>query len=388
MRAARRTLGLDAGDVNVLSLPGYEVEIEGERRGLALGDTDLLVAADETVRFGYFGEDLADHPPFEPADDLPLRPEPFGMYLALLHDHATDGRSDRRGYLERLARFDPDGAVPGLPELAALDATLRDATDGRRWLLDVLYGLNALSDHPHSPRVTARSRLPFVASVSRADLERLVAAIAGRERDGWFADRFWPGAVDPTAEPGLADLGFRYPSSRLDEIEQTWVHEYVHLTQRLSVAPEMAWFVEASANYLAGLHQLYEGTVRFGAFYERYDRDLDGPAPVDRGSLGGYAVDRVLCGLDAEIRRASGDRTLLAVVRAMNDHDGRIDRGTFAALVADAAGTSLDGWLDRHLTRSPAAAIPNEPALFTDRDRFDLGLPRALGAGTYGCDGG
>jgi hypothetical protein len=387
LRTARRSLGLDAGDVNAFAIPGFEVDIEGERRGLALGDTDFLAAADGTVRFGYFGEGLTDYPLFDPAPDLPLRPEFLGMYLSLLHD--WDGRDgdDEREYLRRLARLDPDAEVPALPEMAALDAMLRAETDGRRWLLDVVYGLNALSRLPATLRTRAESRLPFVDTVSREDFERLIAAVVGRARDGWLADRFWPGAVDPTTEPRLASLSFRAPPAALQEIESTWIHEYVHLAQRFSVGPEMQWFVEASANYLTGLHLLYEGQTRFATFHGRYDRDLDGPAPVDRGPLGGYAVDRVLCGLDAEIRRTSGDETLLAVFRAMNDHGDTVDRDTFAAIVADVAGTSLEGWLDRHLTASPSADIPDDPALFADRDRFGLGMPRALDAGEFGCGG-
>jgi hypothetical protein len=385
--AARRSLGLDAGDVNAFAIPGFEVDVEGERSGLALGDTDFLAAADGAVRFGYFGEGLTDYPLFEPADDFPWRPESIVIYLSLLHDRNERDGYDEREYLRRLARFDPDADVPGVPEMAALDAMLRAETDGRRWFLDVVYGLNALSRLPATTRTTAESRLPFTDTVSREDFERLVAAIAGRERDGWLADRFWPGAVDPTTEPGLASLSLRPLPAALQEIESTWVHEYVHLTQRFSVGPEMQWFVEASANYLTGLHLLYEGQTRFMEFHERYDRDFDGPAPVDRGPLEGYAVDRVLCGLDAEIRRASGDETLLSVVRAMNDTGDTVDRDTFAALVADVAGISLDGWLDHHLTTSPSADIPDDPALFTDRDRFGLGMPRALDAGEFGCGG-
>jgi hypothetical protein len=383
---ARRTLGFDAGDVNVFSIPGFSAEIgEGISRGaIALNDTEFLTNPGGT-NYQYFGEGLDDWPLFDPGDDFPVNPELFGVYLKLLYQYDVRERYDERGYVDVLSRFDHDGV--GLPEIAALDVMLRDVTGGRRWVLDVVWGLNALSDFPNSPRVNARSDLPFVRSISRDDFGRLIAAIAGRERDGWLAERFWSGGVDPTAEPRLADVSFAYPTTGLQEVESTWVHEFVHLNQRFSLGPKMQWFTEASANYLSGLHQLYEGQTRFETFYRRYNQDLGGATVADRGRLEGYGADRVLCGLDAEIRRASGDDTLPSVFRAMNDHGERIDVGTFAAIVADVAGTSLDGWLDGHLSEPPAADIPNEPTLFTDRERFDLPMPRELGPGRAGCDG-
>jgi hypothetical protein len=386
IRAARRTLGFDAGDVNVFSVPGFSVEIAAgtSRTGIALNDTEFLVGPGGT-NFQYFGGGLERWPLFDPGDDFPVNPELFGVYLKMLYAYDARGRYDESEYLELLSRWDPED--PGLPEIAALDVMLRDVTDGRRWLLDVVWGLNALSDFPHSPRINAQSDLPFVRSISRDDFERLIGAIAGRERDEWLADRFWSGDVDPTAEPRLADVSFAYPTTGLQEVESMWVHEYVHLNQRFTLGSKMEWFREASANYLSGLHQLYEGQTRFRTFYQRYDRDLDGPPPVERGFLGGYPVDRVLCGLDAEIRRASGDDTLLSVFEAMNDHGGPVDLDAFSAIVADVAGTSLDDWLDRHLTASPSAEIPNDPTLFSDRERFDLPMPRALGPGRLGCDG-
>jgi hypothetical protein len=387
LQAARRTLGFDAGDVTVFSTPGVEFTLaEGvSRSAVALNDTEFLINSAGT-NFQYFGEGLGHWPLFDPGEDFPVNPELFGVYLKMLFVYDVRGRYDEREYLESLSRWDPEG--PGLPEIAALDVMLRDVTDGRRWLLDVVWGLNALSDFPHSPRVNAQSKIPFVRSISRDDFERLIAAIAGRERDEWLAERFWPGGVDPTAAPRLADVSFAYPTTGLQEVESMWIHEYVHLNQRFSLGPKMRWFREASANYLSGLHQLYEGQTRFSTFYQRYNLNLDGPPPVERGFLGGYPVDRVLCGLDAEIRQTSGDATICSVFEAMNDHGDPVDLDAFSAIVAGVAGTSLDDWLDRHLTTSPSAEIPNDPTLFTDRERFDLSMPRALGPGGLDCDGG
>lgn|GEM_PF-1319495 len=143
--------------------------------------------------------------------------------------------------------------------------------------------------------------------------------------------------------------------SRLDDPENVYLHEYVHTRQSYRPAADMRWFREASAEYYAA-RLSYER----GAISERQLRGhLDGgpsratltdPATWDSDGVPHHKGARALAVLDAKIRaETDGHRSLEDVFRRVNRHDGSVTYADFAQAVNEVAGTSLDGWLDRHV---------------------------------------
>ena len=151
----------------------------------------------------------------------------------------------------------------------------------------------------------------------------------------------------------------------LDTPDNAWFHEYVHSRQAYETASEMAWFDDASAEYYAAWLAYEGGHVSREAFYDyvRTDEKRDAVLAASKTATDGasyFKGMRVLAALDAEIREASGgDRTLTVVVRAMNAHEGAVDRTAFADLVADAAGEPRDEWLATYVGTDAAPSIPD-----------------------------
>lgn len=155
----------------------------------------------------------------------------------------------------------------------------------------------------------------------------------------------------------------------------TSLHEYVHLEQQFELSSDMEWFREASADYFARLYSLYTGSLEFNGFYSRQsDFSTDQPLSslTNPQHPLAYAAESLLAALDAKIRENSGDTTLTSVFRVMNDHDSPIDLDAFKNMVRDAAGQSLDQWLERNVTQLAQTTIPESEELFVDRNRFNI----------------
>ncbi len=149
----------------------------------------------------------------------------------------------------------------------------------------------------------------------------------------------------------------------------TWLHEYTHTSQlftlnsSIGLDRKMAWFTEASATYYAvelTSRQQYAGPCAYSRYFVETSRTrigtvvLSDPSqwgPNDQGQYRKGAV--VLSALDQRIRNETGGRrTLGAVVRRMNTHDGTVTYADFKEMVESTAGTSLDSWLDKRITTS------------------------------------
>lgn len=167
----------------------------------------------------------------------------------------------------------------------------------------------------------------------------------------------------------------------LETADSAWFHEYVHSRQSYGTGAGMGRFDDASAEYYAALLAYEDGHVSEAAFYDYVRTDEENDA-VLRGSR---SVDddasyfkgmRVLAALDADLREATGrKRTLQSVVRAMNAHDGTVDYGTFATLVAEAAGESRDEWLAAYVGSEAAPSVPDYLERDVDREPGDRGVP-------------
>jgi hypothetical protein len=151
----------------------------------------------------------------------------------------------------------------------------------------------------------------------------------------------------------------------LDTPDNAWFHEYVHSRQAYETASGMAWFDDASAEYYAAWLAYEGGHASREAFYDyvRTDEDHDAVLTASESATDDasyFKGMRVLAALDAEIRAASdGDRTLAAVVRAMNAHEGTVDRTALAGFVADVAGDPRDEWLATYVGTSQAPSVPD-----------------------------
>ncbi len=210
-------------------------------------------------------------------------------------------------------------------------------------------------------------------AVDRPGLDRIRRTV---ERT---ASRLGVGGRRPAVTAFVAPAGLRPGGRTVDS--DFWVsaappadlpaHEYVHTRQPFVPGNGMRWFVEASAQYYGLRAAFATGDLSYRSFRSQLT-DVDsggtltsplrwegGRTPYEKGAL-------VLAALDAEIRRASdGTRTLQYVFARMNAHDGPVDEAQFREYVVEAAGKSLEDWLDRYVDGSRIPPLPADESLYT-----------------------
>lgn len=202
------------------------------------------------------------------------------------------------------------------------------------------------------------------------------------------------GETDPQVEvfvgpPPLRDGGLRYGSGGDPSApERLWVtdsepgdgsiyyHEYAHTRQAYNESDRMAWVIEAQAAYYDQLLVLYSGSGTYREFRDSVTTDEKASARLasanrtaPRRDADYFKGARVMAALDAEIRRATDrNSTLEDVWRAMNEQRGQLTYSDFKTIVAEVAGESVDGWLDRYLTTSAAPEVPDNRTLYAPVD--------------------
>ena len=154
-------------------------------------------------------------------------------------------------------------------------------------------------------------------------------------------------------------------ASPLGTVDNVWLHEFVHARQSMTLAREMRWFREASAEYLAARLAGDAGLTSERAIGRHLSGDEGAGATL--AAPGTWSDDRVaytrgarvLAALDREIRSRTDDqRTLLDVFQRLNRHDGPVTREVFAATVSRVAGTDMTAWIDRHVAGpAPVAGV-------------------------------
>lgn len=189
--------------------------------------------------------------------------------------------------------------------------------------------------------------------------------------------------TDPIRGGGLARGSEVWVSAGSSVAGNTWGHEYVHTRQDRAVARETEWLTEAEATYFETLFAWEQGHIDGG--FEALQRALaiDGleatvhenvslaepdtwayRSEYDKGAL-------VLFALDARIRAASGGaRTYQDVMRRLNA--GTVDGEDFRETVADVAGRSMDGFLDRHVGAAGMPDVPSEERWFVGSRDADV----------------
>ena len=184
----------------------------------------------------------------------------------------------------------------------------------------------------------------------------------------------------------------------------TWIHEYVHTRQSFVLASEMAWFREASASYYAAVVSV-RVPPNYPDAFDRFRASLDrthgeNATLSDRSSWSTTYVPyakgtRVLAALDGRIRESTGgNRTLQAVVRRLNRHEGLVTYDVFASTVTNVSGQSHREWLADHVRGGAPVSPPASPYAYTapggtldaDGDGLTAAAERANGTHPFVAD--
>ena len=137
-----------------------------------------------------------------------------------------------------------------------------------------------------------------------------------------------------------------------------WIHEYLHIQQRFETAPEMQWFREASATYLAArmLEEQYFEVEEEDVLAWIVARDdfvgtaLGDESTWSRSNANYYRGARLLYAVDAAIRDGSGgEHTLVDVFRDMNRQKGPVTLDDFVHSVELHSGNA-EPWLRPAIT--------------------------------------
>ncbi len=161
-----------------------------------------------------------------------------------------------------------------------------------------------------------------------------------------------------------------------DEINETWIHEYVHTRQLFNKTDESYWFREGTADYFASLAALDRGDINFDAFHGFLTRRGDsGAVLADPGTWSSnstaYRQGRRTCAaLDCKIRKMTdGESTLMNVVARLNE-DGDADdtpdasNGAIREAVEVVTEADMSDWFNNyvHATRTPS--VPRDEKMF------------------------
>ncbi|MFB6179296.1 MAG: hypothetical protein ABEI77_06185 [Halorientalis sp.] len=218
----------------------------------------------------------------------------------------------------------------------------------------------------------------------RHDVLQAIAA-ASRQLDVGDRDKhvLLFGLPDPVRRGGetfpTRDEGWVSADEPVDSANDVWLHEYVHTRQSFRLGKSMQWFREASAEYYAARltfeqHRISRQEMKAHLDGKASSATLTDPSTWENERVPYRKGARVLALLDRNIRRSTdGRRSLEDVFRRMNSHNGRVTYPEFQRMVAQVAGHSMDGWLDRYV------AGPHPVASFY--------APRSASAGLFGITG-
>ena len=132
----------------------------------------------------------------------------------------------------------------------------------------------------------------------------------------------------------------------------TWLHEYVHGRQCMSLSEDMEWFKEGSANYLRTYYPQAldnDSSDSFDTFrVNSYNGTLANKSTWERNSIQYQKGAHVLVYTDAQIRRHS-DQTIIDVIRWMNNQGLKITYERFRDHVVRLTNEEVGESLDRYV---------------------------------------
>lgn len=162
-------------------------------------------------------------------------------------------------------------------------------------------------------------------------------------------------------------------SNRVNDVHNTWVHEYVHTRQEWERDESTRWLVEGTTEYYAALLTLQQNRIPFSAFYRHVTTSRDSDSVLvdpDRWtSPRAYYTKgrRVTAALDVKIRRETdGQSTFEDVFRQMNSLEDPLTHDRLQEIIADVVGSPLDSWLGKYVKGSQTPSIPEDESLFVE----------------------
>lgn len=152
----------------------------------------------------------------------------------------------------------------------------------------------------------------------------------------------------------------------LEDPNDVWLHEYVHVVQAFQTAESARWTTEAMGEYYAALLTLEQGRIGFDAFADHLVRGADRryddavlSQPDTWSYLANYEKGGLVFGnLDRRMRLATdGSEPASHLLRAMNRRDRAITHGFLVDRVDALAGTETAGYLDRYATSTSSPSM-------------------------------
>jgi len=173
----------------------------------------------------------------------------------------------------------------------------------------------------------------------------------------------------------------------LDDANNVWLHEYVHVRQDFRTTADARWTREAMGEYYAAALTLEQGRIGFDAFREHLARGADQrydetvlSRPETWASLANYVTGALVFGdLDRRMRVATdGSEPASHLVRAMNRREGPVDDAFLDETIASLAGDSAAATFERYATTT------TRPEMWTRSDHqaaFSTLPPRIVAGG-------
>ena len=182
-----------------------------------------------------------------------------------------------------------------------------------------------------------------------------------------------------------------------DEVENVWVHEYVHTRQSFTTRESAAWVTEAVASWYAIKHGLETGATDFETFAEALAQGSRGPqsrsvlaAPSTWRNGAQYRKGALVTGeLDRRIRLASDHgASLQAVLRRLNERTRPVSNDDFVDAVVAAGGSSVRAAATRYTETRAAPEMwsraAHERAFGTDPALMRVAFDPASDVGVRG----
>lgn len=159
------------------------------------------------------------------------------------------------------------------------------------------------------------------------------------------------------------------------DVGSVWLHETIHTRQSFRLDREMAWFREASAEYLTyrALQEQYEAVserdirARLDAVPNYNETRLSAPSTWEKNPVDYTRGVRLLYAIDVAVRTGSGgDHTLFDVFYEMNKRERSVSLDEFRDIVEDHSGET-EAWIEQAITEpGPVTQNHNRTDVFND----------------------
>lgn len=142
-----------------------------------------------------------------------------------------------------------------------------------------------------------------------------------------------------------------------DDRTHLWIHEYTHTRQSFFPTGELAWWTEASANYLSirmGLRSGYLSSSQYNEVLTDYGEEDTGDAVLaNESTWHNWSTYKrgvlALAQLDATLREDTNGSVTVAAVFNATEHTQPETYGEFMVLLENQTGNRYDEWSDDYI---------------------------------------